>query len=167
MARTSIFRLAEIYGIKIFWEDVHGFVSPDIDGWADTRDGIIHLDRSIRGTRQGKCVAAEEVGHCLYPPTANHITYHSNRYWDMTHYQRDLLRVAAVKDERRARLWATRWEIPDEDFSEFFRQGPHEWHEWLDRFQVVGWFMELKIGFMREKQPFKWWLVTGEYGVTR
>ncbi|MEM3486477.1 MAG: hypothetical protein QXI12_12755, partial [Candidatus Methanomethyliaceae archaeon] len=156
MAKLSIFRLADLYGIKVLWEDVHGIVGPDVDGWADTRDGIIHLDLSIQGTRHGKCVADEEVGHCLYPPMANHLVYHSRRYWRLSHDERDNLRWWAAKDERRARLWATRWEIADEDFWHFFSTGPHDWQEWLERFEVVDWFMDLKVGFMREKQPFKW-----------
>lgn len=155
MARTSIYRLADLYGIKVCYRDIHGS-RPDIDGYACTRHGLIYLDWSIKGTRQAKCVADEEVGHCLNPPIANHITFHSNRYWQLSHDERDNLRVLAAKDERAARKWATGFEIPDRDFWAFAADGPREWRDWLERFEVTDWFMEEKVGFMRVQRHFKW-----------
>ncbi|WP_288959447.1 hypothetical protein [uncultured Aminobacterium sp.] len=115
------------------------------------------MDKSLLSReRQHKCVLAEEVGHILYPSPFDSIQYHIAEYWDYDFYQRGYISYRHVKSERAALLWATSFLISDKEFWDFANQGPHEWWEWLEHFDVEDWFMRRKIGFLRTKQRFRW-----------
>ncbi len=152
---SRLIRLSETMGLCVTHENLHRR-HPGLDGYARPARGLIFLDHSIRGTRQGICVLSEEVGHCLYPPAADHLTYHSREFWQLSQAQRDNLSIMATKDERAALLWATEYVIPDWKFWAFYSRGPHNWWHWLEHFEVEDWFMRTKVGFMRCKHPFKW-----------
>ena len=148
--------IAYAHGIEIAYKNLHA-KHPQLDGYAWPYQGLIVLDESLQGKlRQEKCVLAEEIGHCLYPPAAGHISYHYAGYRHLSQWERDNLAVLVTKDERLALHWGTSFLIPDKAFWEYAQKGPHEWWEWLEHFDVEDWFMRAKFGFMRTKHPFKW-----------
>jgi hypothetical protein len=117
----------------------------------------VYLDPKLdKLPRQKKCILLEEIGHCLYPPRAQHVAYHGAKFRSLTQSSRDNLAVLVAKDEHLALQWGTSILIPDEAFWDFARIGPHELWEWIEHFDVEDWFMRTKIGFMRRKHPFKW-----------
>ena len=142
--------IADFAGIERRWEDIHSR-HPDYDGYAVPGRRLIVLDVSIRGTRQEKCVLAEEIGHCLYPPAADHTLYHSTKYWGLGQWERSTLRCQVAKDERAALEWASSVLIPDWSFWEFARGGGREWWEWLEHFGVTDWMMRVKVGLVRAR----------------
>lgn len=151
-----LYHIIERLGIILRYENLHA-KHHLLDGYAWPARGLIVLDTSLRSNpRQEKCVLAEEIGHCLHPPTASHISYHYAGYRHLGQWERDNLAVLVAKDERLALQWGTSFLIPDKMFWEYARQGPHEWWEWLEHFDVEDWFMRAKFGFMRTKHPFKW-----------
>lgn len=149
--------IAYAHDIEITYENLHYTKHPLLEGYAWPAKGMIILDESLRGkATQEKCVLTEEVGHCLYPPVANHIAYHYAGYRQLDCWERDNLAVLVAKDERMALRWGTSFLIPDKVFWEYAQKGPHEWLDWLEYFDVTDWFMRAKFGIMRTKHPFKW-----------
>ena len=144
------------FNIDIVYTDLHS-KNPLLEAYTLPQNQKIILDISLSNRpRQYKCVLAEEVGHALYAPLNGSIQYHIAEYWDMDFYQRGNISYRHTKSERVALLWATSFLIPDDEFWGFANMGPHEWWEWLERFEVEEWFMRRKIGFMRCKKHFKW-----------
>lgn len=139
--------IANEHGIEVRYESL--FCSQrKLYGYAWPSRKLIVLEVGIMGTRQEKCVLAEEVGHCLYPPIGDHELYHSEKYYTIDPLQRAGCRSQVAKDERVALRWATDFLISDSTFFAYFDTGPHELWEWCDHFEVEPWFMALKIGYM-------------------
>lgn len=147
--------------IGVRYVDLHTR-NPFYDGYAWPSRREIGLEWSLKGTWQEKAVLAEEIGHILYPPFANHRCFHDTRFWKMTQWGKDSLSVAVARDERAALQWATSALIPDRAFWQFAASGPQDWWEWLEEFEVPGWFLEVKFGLVRAKmhedglRPFRW-----------
>jgi hypothetical protein len=151
-----LFQIIKNHGMKLIYSDIH-IANPLLDAYTipDTKQIIVDITLPHR-PRQHKCILAEEVGHVLYPPMDGSALHHVAEYWDYDCYQRSNISYRHVKSERAALLWATSFLISDTEFWEFASQGPHEWWEWLERFDVEDWFLKRKVGFMRTKKSFKW-----------
>ncbi len=148
---------AYTHGIEIIYEDLRYTKHPLLKGYAWPGKGLIVLDKSLRSRpKQEKCVLAEEIGHCLYPPIANHIAYHYAEYQHLNCWERDSLAVRVTKDELTALHWGTSFLIPDKNFWDYANKWPYDWLDWLDYFDVEDWFMKYKFWFMRTKHYLKW-----------
>jgi hypothetical protein len=130
-------------------EGLHGYCYP-----AKKRIGldIALLDLPI----EHKCWFCHEGSHALFPPIYNTTKYHQKIYWSFDVVNRSNLKWQHAKSEEPGLIWYTEYLIPDDKFWAFGADGPREWQEWLERFEVNEETMELKIGFMRTKQWFKW-----------
>jgi len=153
--------VAHYYRLEIRYENLQN-EHPGRLGVARPAKGLIVLDISIRGTRQEKCVLAEEIGHCLYPPVADHRLFYSKRFYTLDSHQKRDLRRDVWREERAARCWAADVLIPDYCFWDFFDIGPHEMEEWCERFDVEPWLVAFKIAYLHSKgrqsggRFFKW-----------
>lgn len=103
-----------------------------------------------------KCTLAHETSHVIYPPVYNTIQYHQKSYWQLDNFSRSNLMWKHAKNEVPGLIWMTSFLIPDDDFWDFAKSGPWDWQDWLERFQVNDKVMNLKMGYMRTKQWFKW-----------
>ena len=138
--------LADMLGIKIYYDFLHNKQHPLLEGYADLSRNQIFLDISLRmKKRQEKCVLSEEISHFLYPPIKGCVSYHIANYWETDHSKRGWINFWHNKNERLALKWATSFLVPDSAFWTFARAGPHEWYNWLEHFDVEGWFMEAKF----------------------
>lgn len=147
--------IASSLGIEVVYRDIHS-EKPLLDGYAVPHKKLIVLEKTLKYTAHGLCVLAEELGHCVFPPLSNHITYHRSDYHNMNQWQCDNLAVQVAKEENQAIFFATNLLIPDSQFWKFFETGPHDIWEWCEHFGVTEWFMRRKIGFMRVKKRFQW-----------
>jgi hypothetical protein len=146
-----LLQLAYDLCISISYRDLNG-QHPQLLGY--TRGRYITLDVSLRDKpRQHKCVLAEEIGHALYPPGANHISYHIAGGWaELNFLSRGNIEYSVGQDERHALKWATGLLIPDQAFWEYADDGRCFVWEWCEYFDVEQWFFEMKVGFIRAGQ---------------
>ena len=151
----DLHRIARIYNIRVVYKDLNARDSR-LEGYAWSERMLIVLDKSlIFRPVDHVCVLAEEIGHMLFPPIYDCISYHMVAFWQQDAVIRSQTKYLHSKTERPALIWATDYLIPDEEFWEFVREGPREWWEWLERFEVAPWLMHWKIGFMRAKHNIK------------
>lgn len=117
---------------------------------ADATKKAITIDWLLRNNyRQLKCVLAEEIGHILFPPRPAHIRYHSKDFIHEDCIEMGNTTVIVDQDERKARKWAAKVLMPDDEFWQALREGTNTIYRLAEWFDVEEWFVLMKIGYVR------------------